>query len=227
MSARVRRFGLPTRLLHWLNAGLFLILLLTGLLIYLPSVKAPALGGYRLVPLLHVLFGFAFILAPLVLTALVRRRRPLLADVTGALVPAPGDIGWLRYATLTALGARLRQPPTGKFNAGQKLNTWYWLFAWVALSATGLMLAVNFFTKTVFDAAFVEEVFPLHELVALLSILPLAGHLYVALVNRGTRPALRGIVTGEVDSVWAREHHGEWYAVVDGEAASPDPSPTA
>jgi formate dehydrogenase subunit gamma len=127
------------------------------------------------------------------------------------LTPAPGDAAWLRYATLVVLGARVRQPPTGKFNAGQKLNTWYWLLAWGGLSATGLVLAVNFFTKSVFEAAFVEEVFPLHELLAFVSILPLAGHLYVALANRGTRPALRGIITGDVDAAWAREHHAAWY----------------
>jgi formate dehydrogenase subunit gamma len=210
-TTRIRRFLPATRLLHWLNAALFLLLLSTGLSIYLPAVKAPAIGGYRLVPLLHVLVGFAFVLAPVALFVLARGRRALAADVAGALTPAPGDAAWLRYATLVALGARVRQPPTGKFNAGQKLNTWFWVLAWGGLSATGLVLAVNFFTKSVFEAAFVEEIFPLHELLALVSILPLAGHLYVALVNRGTRPALRGIITGDVDAAWAREHHAVWY----------------
>jgi formate dehydrogenase subunit gamma len=195
-----------------LNAGLFLVLLGTGLLIYVPSVKAPAVDGYRLVPLLHVLFGFAFILAPLVLVVVVRGRRRLAADVAGALTPTSADGPWLRYAMLAVLGARVRQPPTGKFNAGQKLNTVYWVFAWGALSATGLVLAVNFFTKAVFDAGFVERVFPLHELLAFVSVLPLAGHLYVALLNRSTRPALSGMLSGEVDAGWAKEHHSEWYA---------------
>ena len=207
----VTRFALATRLLHWLNAVLFLVLLVTGLLIYLPAAKAAAVGGYRLVPLLHVLFGFAFVLAPVALWVLVRGRRALMSDVAGALTPEAGDAAWLRYAALTLLGARVRQPPTGKFNAGQKLNSWYWLLAWGGLSATGLVLAVHFFTKSIFDTAFVEDVFPLHELLALFSILPLAGHLYVALVNRGTRPALRGILTGDVDAAWAKEHHATWY----------------
>ena len=209
--ARVERFTLATRLLHWTNAGLFLVLLASGLLIYIPEAKAPAVGGYRLLPLLHVLFGIAFVLAPLVLVLLVRRRRALFADVAGALTPERGDLAWLRYALLALLGARVRQPRTGKYNAGQKLNTWYWVLAWGALSATGLVLAVYFFTKEIVGAAFVERVFPLHELVALFSILPLAGHLYVALLNRSTRPALRGIVTGEVDAAWAVEHHAAWY----------------
>ncbi|MGH2583298.1 MAG: formate dehydrogenase subunit gamma [Dehalococcoidia bacterium] len=211
LPARIQRFALGTRLLHWLNALLFLSLLVSGLLIYIPSVKAPAVDGYRLVPLLHIIFGVAFILAPIALVALLQRRQALVADVAQALTPETGDADWLRYASLTLLGARVRQPPTGKFNAGQKLNTWYWLLAWLALGATGAVLAVNFFTKSVFDAAFVEEIFPLHELIALISLIPLAGHLYVALVNRSTRPALSGMMGGEVDAAWAKEHHERWY----------------
>lgn len=216
LPARIERFALSTRLLHWLNAALFLILLVSGFLIYIPAVKAPAIGGYRLVPLLHIIFGIAWILAPLSVVILLRRRRALIADVTDALAPEPGDVAWLRYAVLTVLGARLRPPRTGKFNAGQKLNTWYWLLASVALATTGLVLAVNVFTKSVFEAAFVEQVFPLHQLIALISLIPLAGHLYVALVNRSTRPALSGMVDGNVDAQWAREHHPDWYESVHG-----------
>jgi cytochrome b subunit of formate dehydrogenase len=39
-----------------------------------------------------------------------------------------------------------------------------------------------------------------------------AGHLYMAIVNPGTRPALRGMLTGRVDRNWARAHHAEWRA---------------
>lgn len=212
--ARISRFVLGTRLLHWLNAGLFLALLVSGLLIYLPAVKAPAIDGYRIVPLLHIIFGVAWLVAPLALVALLRRRRALAADVTAALTPERRDLAWLRYAALAVLGARLRQPRTGKFNAGQKLNTWYWLLASAALAATGLVLAVNFFTKSIFDAAFVVQVFPLHELIALISLIPLGGHLFVALVNRSTRPALTGIITGDVDARWAAEHHAAWFETV-------------
>ena len=161
-------------------------------------------------PLLHVVAGFAFIAAPLVVLIVARPRRALIEDVAGALTPDRRDLGWLQYALLVALGAKLRAPRTGKYNAGQKLNSWYWLLASLALAATGLVLAVNFFTKDIFDAAFVERVFPLHELIALLSLIPLAGHLYVALVNRATRPALRGMLTGDVDAAWAAEHHADW-----------------
>jgi formate dehydrogenase subunit gamma len=210
-------------LLHWINALLFLALLVSGLLIYIPAVKVPAVDGYRLVPLLHIVFGVSWILSPLALVALIRRRASLAADIAGTLTPSAGDAVWLRYATLALLGARVRQPRTGKFNAGQKLNSWYWLLASVALAMTGLVLAVNFFSKSIFEASFVEQVFPLHEVIALLSLIPLAGHLYFAVVNRSTRPALLGIISGEVDAAWAREHHAAWYEEI--VTVSPPPTP--
>jgi formate dehydrogenase subunit gamma len=221
-AGRVRRFAAATRLLHWLNALAFLLLLVSGLLIYVPELKAPQIGGYRLLPLLHIVFGVVFIAAPVLLLALVRQRRALVADVAGALTPQPRDLAWLRYAVLALVGAKLRPPASGKFNAGQKLNTWYWLIAWVALSTTGAVLAVNFFTKAVFDAAFVEQIFPIHELLALVSLIPLAGHLYFALFNRSTRPALPGIIAGDVDATWAREHHAAWYAESTAQPLPPD-----
>jgi formate dehydrogenase subunit gamma len=207
----IARFPLSTRLLHWVNAFLFLALLTSGLLIYIPAVKVPAIDGYRLVPLLHIIFGVAWILAPLTLIALIRQRRALALDVAAALTPATADVAWLRYASLAVLGARVRQPRTGKFNAGQKLNTWYWLLASIALAMTGIVLAVNFFTKSILDTTFVQQVFQLHELIALLSLIPLAGHIYFALFSRSTRPALRGMVAGSVDAQWAKEHHADWY----------------
>ena len=209
-SGTVRRFALSTRLLHWLNALTCLLLLGSGLLLFFPELKAPALGGYRLLPLAHIVFGVAFIAAPLLVLLLARQRRAVADDVAAALTPRWNDAAWLNYAALAVLGAKVRPPRTGKFNAGQKLNSWYWLLAWVALGATGAVLAVNFFTKSVFDAAFVEAVFPFHEVIALVSIVPLALHLYLALLYRDTRPALRGIVRGDVDAGWAREHHADW-----------------
>ncbi|MGH7335039.1 MAG: hypothetical protein ACREKS_20320 [Candidatus Rokuibacteriota bacterium] len=46
--------------------------------------------------------------------------------------------------------------------------------------------------------------------VTLLALGPLAGHLYLALVHPPTRPALPGIVHGQVDARWAARHHPEW-----------------
>lgn len=218
-SATVRRFARSSRALHWVHGGLYLALLASGLLIYVPQVKAVPFGSYRLVPLLHTLAGLVFIVAPALIVLVSRSRRALLRDVAAATTPARGDGGWLAWASLVTLGAKLRPPPVGKFNAGQKLNTVFWLLAYLWLGATGLVLAEYLLFRRLFDASLVEQVFPLHETVALLSIAPLLGHLYLSLVNRSTRPALRGIIHGDVPRAWAAEHHARWLAQTDPSAA--------
>ena len=38
------------------------------------------------------------------------------------------------------------------------------------------------------------------------------GHFFLAVVNPGTRPALRGMLLGTVDRAWAEHHHAAWVA---------------
>ena len=60
-----REFDRPERLVHWSYAALFLGLVLTGaLLVWSPAARAIALGGQRVVPLVHVGLGVALLVAP-------------------------------------------------------------------------------------------------------------------------------------------------------------------
>lgn len=212
-AAGLPRFARSTRVFHWVHAIPFLFLLLTGLLIFLvPSVKAFHLGGYRVVALLHVIAGIGFIASVPVVALLTRERGALRDDVQQALTPEPGDIAWLRYAVRSVLGAKLPQPASGKYNAGQKLSTLFWWAVTAGLTLTGAVLAVNYVTKRVFSAAFVETMFPWHDALTILSLPVLAAHLYLSLVNPGTRPSLRGMLSGRVDAAWARRHHARWVA---------------
>jgi cytochrome b subunit of formate dehydrogenase len=43
-----------------------------------------------------------------------------------------------------------------------------------------------------------------------LSVVIVTGHLYLALIKRSTRHALRGMVLGTVREDWACAHHAKW-----------------
>ena len=43
-----------------------------------------------------------------------------------------------------------------------------------------------------------------------LSVVIVAGHLYLSLIHPTTRHALRGITLGTVREDWARTHHTKW-----------------
>jgi formate dehydrogenase gamma subunit len=93
------------------------------------------------------------------------------------------------------------ETPAGRFNAGQKLNFIFitLLLAALFVSGIGLVITASHPVNPVFKAA--------HVVAAYAALLLVAGHLYMALINPSTRPALRGMVSGKVDAVWARKHH--------------------
>jgi formate dehydrogenase subunit gamma len=213
----VLRFGPRIRLLHWAHAIPFLFLLLTGLSLFIPPVKAVHVDGYRLVPLLHVTAGIAFILSPIPLYFSLRRDGSAGSDLRRLFRFERADGTWARYALGAVLGARVQMPPIGKFNAGQKANTIFTVLVTAGLMATGAVLAVNFFTKRVFSASFVEQVFPFHDLFMLIALPVVAAHIYLGSINPDTRESLRAITRGRVRHSWALSHHALWVEEIDKE----------
>jgi formate dehydrogenase subunit gamma len=206
----VLRFGAGFRLLHWAHAIPFLLLLVTGLTLFVPPVKAAHVGGYRLVPLIHVIVGISFIISPLPLYLALRADAGALGDLRLLSRMRPEDADWARYALGAVLGARLQAPPVAKFNFGQKVNALFTAAVTAALMVSGAILAVNFFTKRVFSAAFVERVFPIHDLFMLVALPVVAVHIYLGSLNPSTRETFRGITNGRVRRSWARRHHPLW-----------------
>ena len=76
MTGYVRRFSKTERVLHWVNAAGFLLLLATGLVLYLPSLEV-AVGRRTLVKEVHFWGGIGWVCA-LVLVVLLGDRRGLL-----------------------------------------------------------------------------------------------------------------------------------------------------
>jgi formate dehydrogenase subunit gamma len=50
----------------------------------------------------------------------------------------------------------------------------------------------------------------LHDTLMYLSLVIVAGHLYLSLIHPTTRHALRGITLGTVRTDWAHTHHAKW-----------------
>lgn len=206
----VRRFDLPSRLIHWSLAVPFLLLLLTGLTNFEPRLKALEVEGFRLFAWAHVVLGFTMVaIAPAVLLALLRSRTlraeaAALADLTAA------DQRWLEHRARALLGAREAEPPAGRFNAGQKLNALASAAATAALLVTGVVLGVNYVQKEILAVGTVNAVFPWHTLLSLATIPLVLGHIYLATLHPGTREALRGITRGVVRRDWAARHHPAW-----------------
>jgi formate dehydrogenase subunit gamma len=188
----VLRFAPSERAAHWLTAGGFFGMLLSGL--------ALGKGGgpfHRIVLSIHLGLA-ALVVVGLAALVLRRRTRRVLAATAGQLRRLDAlDRRWLAGAPRRLLD-RSPAPPAGRFNAGQKMNARLATLGLGALYVTGI-----------------GEFLPgplrgLHGLAAGLMTLLVAGHVYMAVLNPGTRPGLRGMVRGDVDRTWARRHHPRW-----------------
>jgi formate dehydrogenase subunit gamma len=193
-NAYVRRFSRTERAVHWIHASAFLVMLGSGLVLWLPVLSA-AVGRRPLVKDIHVYTAIAWV-AALALVVLLGDRAGLRRTVRELDLFDSDDRLWLR-----------RIPrPQGRFNAGQKVNAALTAAFAVLFGASGFLLWLG---ERDHRFRFASTIV-LHDGLTLVSLFLLVGHLYLALIHPSTRHALRGMTTGSVDRHWAQRHHEKW-----------------
>ena len=211
---RVERFAAFERFVHWLTAGSFVILALTGLnMLYGRYLFANglAVGGGEFSTLhqvfatfthygkiTHNALGFSFIIGVVLMFVIWVRDN----------LPNRHDITWiLKGGGMFAKGEHL---PVGRFNAGQKVIFWSMMVFGLILFGSGLSLMFPFFW---FDMRNMQLVNLIHSGVALIAIAFILGHIYIGTI--GMEGVFDAMGTGKVDENWAREHHSLWLAEIE------------
>jgi formate dehydrogenase subunit gamma len=190
---RVLRFSRTERALHWVHAGAFGILLTSGLCLWVPAL-AEAVGRRGLFKAVHVYTAAGWLVA-LALIVLSGDRRGLRVTWREVELFDADDRGWLRNPSL----------PSGRLNAGQKLNTAASAAFAVLFTVTGALLWYGERdTRFRFNSTLL-----IHEWLMYVSVLLVLGHVYMALRHRHS---LSGITRGWVREDWARRHHPKWEA---------------
>lgn len=189
----LHRFSRSERAVHWIHAAAFFVLLGSGLVLYLPSLAS--IGNRAFVKDVHLYTAIAWALALIAVVLFGDRKglRRTLRDLDGFDVD---DRLWLR-----------RYPvKQGRFNAGQKLNTAVTAAFAVLFTVSGILLWYGERdTRFRFAGTIV-----LHDGLMWISLVLLAGHLYLSVLHPRTRHSLRGIVRGDVELEWAWQHHPKW-----------------
>jgi formate dehydrogenase subunit gamma len=199
----IERFTSFERAAHWANAGAFVLLAVSGLVM--------AFGKFFLLPLIGAtLFGWLTYLlktahnfaGPLFAVSLVVVFVAFLRDN----LPRKEDLAWLRSAGGMFGGAEV---PSHRFNAGEKGVFWIGVFAFgIIVVASGLVL-----DKLIPGLAYLrgdmQIAHMIHAAAAILMMALFVGHIYMGTIGlRGAYDAMR---TGYVDEAWAKEHHGLWH----------------
>ena len=191
----VKRFTRTERLLHWVHASAFFVLLGSGLVLYLPALST-AVARRPLIKDIHFWTGISWA-AALLLIVLLGNRAALMRTVREIDLFDRDDRRFLRGNV---------HSPQGRFNAGQKVNAIITAAFAVLFFVSGLLLWLGERNT----AIRLGGTLYLHDALMYLSVVIVVGHLYLALINRATRHALRGMTLGTVREDWARAHHSKW-----------------
>lgn len=195
----IERWTLNERRLHWVTAGLFVVLGITGLsLLYGRAVLIPLFGhdGFSayagIAKWLHNIIGPMFMIG-LILMIVNWFSQNFFTKV---------DLEWFKQ-----FGGMVgdNHPSAGKLNGGEKV--WFWTLATVGvvMCLSGLVLDFPNFDQ---EREIIQISHLLHVLTALVMVAFSFGHIYIGTI--GTEGALEGMVTGQVDTAWAEQHHDLW-----------------
>ncbi len=200
---RVQRFSGFERANHWVTAGSFVLIALTGLLLlYGQYLLKPLLGAgiyhsWALVGAwIHMIFAVPFVIGVAVMVVMWIRQNG----------PSKLDVEWLKRFGGFLPGSE-GHPPARRFNTGQKLIFWAVVLGAIALLVTGLSLMFPFFWLEITGMQLAQLI---HAGVGLVMIAIIIGHIYIGTV--GMEGAFDAMWRGDVDRNWAKEHHSIWLA---------------
>ncbi|WP_439124140.1 formate dehydrogenase subunit gamma [Marivita sp.] len=224
---RIERFKNFERFGHWLLAGSFILLGITGLVSLMGrKFLIPAFGHESYAWLatgskwVHNNVSWAFMLALVMIFVMWVVHN----------FPDKTDIKWLAKGGGLFGGGH---PPAKKFNAGQKLIFWSTIVLGVSISVSGISLLFPFelplFAKTfaILNTTGLPEVFGFgvlpetmtpheemqyaqlwHAIVSFVLMAIILAHIYIGSV--GMEGAFDAMGNGMVEEQWAKEHHSLW-----------------
>lgn len=194
----VDRYTAGARINHWITAGSLILLALSGLAFFHPSLffLTGLFGGGQSARAIHpwigvvLLISFAGLFIRFVRFNFWNRDDTLWMRRVGDVVNARDD----------------RLPELGKYNAGQKLVFWSQTILILILFLSGLVIWDQyFFEYTTLQQKRIAVL--VHAIAALLAILVWIVHVYAAIWVRGT---VRAMTRGSVTGGWAWRHHRKW-----------------
>jgi len=224
----IERFASIERFSHWLLAGSFILLGITGLIsLFGRLYLIPVMGKDSYAWLagtskwIHNNVSWAFMLAIIMVTILWIKHN----------IPNRTDLKWIAQGG--GIFKKGLHPPAKKFNAGQKVIFWSVIVLGGSISVSGLSLLFPF-ELPMFAATFEklnatgipqllglgvlpEQLAPheemqyaqlWHAIVAFLMMAIIIAHIYIGSV--GMEGAYDAMGSGQVEEQWAKEHHSLW-----------------
>lgn len=197
-ATTVSRYTAGARVNHWITAGSLILLALSGLALFHPSLFffTALFGGGENTRAVHpwigvvLFFGFTGLFFRFWRANLWKRE----------------DGTWLGKLRDVLAGHDENLPEVGKYNAGQKLVFWSMSALILILITSGIVIWDEYFYQyTTIDQKRLAVL--AHSLAAIAAICVWIVHVYAAIWVRGT---IRAMTRGSVTGGWAWRHHRKW-----------------
>ncbi len=195
----IQRYTPPERANHWVVAIAFVLLALSGLALFHPSLYwlSSLFGGGPWMRILHPFIGVVLAVSFVALALRLWRFNRMSKD----------DEQWLCQIGDVMRNRDSKLPEAGRYNAGQKL-LFYVMVACVALLLlSGIVIWRPWFAGA-FPLVMVRLGAVIHALSAFVLIAGIIVHIYAAILTKGS---IHAMVRGTVPQAWARKHHPAWY----------------
>lgn len=209
MVQEVERYRKPTRILHWIHAGAFTLLFLTGLILFIPQLAFLAQDSWTRV--IHRIVAVVFVVAPLIYIPM--NWKSSWKGIKEAFSWGADDMGWLAAAPrYYFLSDEKAMPPQEHMNTGQKM---WWLMVIIFGAVFVISGLIMWAFKTVAPGALLEWMVLLHDVAFIATGCMLFVHIYLSVFHPLMGPSRTGAWSsmwrGKVSVDYAKSHHGKWY----------------
>jgi formate dehydrogenase subunit gamma len=205
----IERYRKRTVLLHWVHSVSFVILILTGGVMFLPGL-GPVGGGA--IGIIHRIAVVIFVAVP-VLHALYEPKTAL-GFVKDALAWTKDDLKWFLAAPGYYFGGpEEKMPAQDRVNAGQKLWELVILVTGAVFLATGTIL---WFFRWSVPIPVCQWTLFVHGIAFVIVLVMFLVHLYLAVLHPRFRESLRSMLDGRVSPSYAKRHYRRWYDRITG-----------
>ncbi|NPV89853.1 MAG: formate dehydrogenase [Firmicutes bacterium] len=214
---RVERFSFWARFAHWGHTISFVILLITGLMLFSNTIFGwigPAFLGANNAGTVHRIFAVVFALVPLI--ALIKNPKGFIGWWKDVFSFGINDIKFLMVFPLEFFGFPVKIPPQTQFNGGEKMNSVVTTGSCVLLGITGVIMWIPEY----FPVGLVQWMPMLHDVGMILATTMVCMHSYLGSFHPGSGESFWGMWKGTVRKDWAAHHHAKWLEKITGEENS-------
>ena len=202
LSRDIPRYNAGERVNHWVVAISFVLLALSGLAFFHPSMffLTNLFGGGPWTRILHPYIGWVMTIGFVLMVFRFWRLN----------IIKPHNVQWLKEVPQMLKDEHHHMPEQDKYNGGQKVLFWLLCLCMLGLVVSGLLMWRSWW---VLPVELIRAGVVLHALSAFGLFALILAHVYAAIWTRGT---LRAMIYGTVNRAWAKYHHPLWYREMTG-----------